>query len=114
MHEPCSYSLDLVNSFNSKEEDCIKTFCCDLKEFATKIINCEEKDMIPLTDSENKFCNEQEECHKCQKEFCYDKHEKKKFKLYQKVRDHCHYIGTFRGAAHSVCNSRYNVPKKFL
>ena len=39
--------------------------------------------MIPLTDNENKFYNEQEECHICQKEFFYDKNEKKKFKLYQ-------------------------------
>ena len=69
MHEPCSYSLDLVNSFNSKEEDCTKTFCCDLKEFATKIINCEEKDMIPLTDSENKFCNEKKNATNVKKSF---------------------------------------------
>ena len=37
--------------------------------------------MIPLTDNENKFYNEQEECHICQKEFCYDKNEKKKRNL---------------------------------
>ena len=43
-------------------------------------------------------------------EFCYDKNEKKKFKLYQKVRDNCHYTGKFRGAAHSICNLRYKVP----
>ena len=57
-----------------------------LKSFVkiTKIINYEEKEMIPLTDNENKSYEEQEKCHICQKEFCYDKNEKKKFKIYQK------------------------------
>ena len=32
--------------------------------------------MIPLTDSENKFYKEQEVCHICNKEFCYDKMKK--------------------------------------
>ena len=32
--------------------------------------------MIPLTDSENKFYQEQKECHICQKEFFYDKNKK--------------------------------------
>ena len=68
--------------------------------------------MIPLTDSENKFYEEQEVCHICQKEFCYDKNEKKKFKIYQKVRDHCHYTGTFRRAAHSICNLNYKAPQE--
>ena len=84
IHEPCGYSLDLVSSFDSKQnkhsfyrgKDCIKKFCSDLKELATKIINYEEKGMIPLTDNENKFYEEQKECHICQKEFCYDKNKK--------------------------------------
>ena len=33
-------------------------------------------------------------------------------KLYQKVKDHCHYTRKFGGAAHSICNSRYKVPKE--
>ena len=44
-----------------------------------------------------------------QKEFCYDKNEKKKFKIYQKVRDHCRYTGTVSGAAHSICNLSYKI-----
>ena len=32
--------------------------------------------MIPLTDNENKYYEEQQKCHICQKEFCYDKNEK--------------------------------------
>ena len=30
----------------------------------------------------------------------------------QKVRDHCHYTIEYRGAAHSICNSKFNVPNK--
>ena len=40
--------------------------------------------MIPLKDNENKNYEERKECCMCQKEFCYDKNEKKKFKLYKK------------------------------
>ena len=29
-----------------------------------------------------------------------------------KVRDHCHYTGKYRGAAHNMCNLRYKVPKE--
>ena len=60
--------------------------------------------MIPLTDNENKYYEEQEKCHLCQKEFYYDKNEKTRFILYKKVRDHCHYTGKFREAGHRICN----------
>ena len=68
--------------------------------------------MITLTDKEYNFYKKQEKCHKCQKEFCYDKNEKHKFKIYEKVRDHCHYTGKLRGAAHSICNLNYKVPQQ--
>ena len=32
---------------------------------------------------------------------------------YQKVRDHCHYTGKYRGAVHDICNLRYKLPKQF-
>ena len=121
MHERCDYALSLISSFDSRENkhnfyrgrDCIKRFCSDLKELVTKIINYKEKEMIPLTDNENKFYEEQEKCHICQKEVCYDKNEKKKkFKIYQNLRDHCHYKEKFRGAVHSICNLKYKVPQE--
>ena len=119
-HKLSGYALSLICSFDKTKKkhsvyrgrDCIKKFCKDLKELGTKITNYEEKQMILLTDNENNSAEEQEKCHICQKEFCYDKNEKKKFKIYQKVRDHCHYTGKFRGAAHSICNLNYKVPKE--
>ena len=35
-------------------------------------------------------------------------------KKYHKVRDHWHYTGKYRGAAHSVCNLRYKALNKIL
>ena len=77
-----------------------------------KIINYEKKEMIPLSDEENKSYERQKVCHICKKEFCIDENEKSEFKLYHKVRHHCHYTGKFRGAAHNICNLRYKVPKE--
>ena len=31
---------------------------------------------------------------------------------YQKIRDHCHYIGKYRGAAHNICNLKFKVPNE--
>ena len=35
-----------------------------------------------------------------------------KDKKYCKVIGHCHYTGEYRGAAHTICNLKYSVPKK--
>ena len=65
--------------------------------------------MIPLTDDENKSYEEQEACHICKWKFCADENDEI-YKNRRKVDDHCHYIGKFRGAAHSDCNLKYKVP----
>ena len=83
----------------------MKKFCKDLREQATKIINYEKKKMRPLTKEEKIYHNEQEICYICKKE--YDKNYEKNCK----VRDHCHYTGKYRGAAHNICNLRYKIPK---
>ena len=55
IYEACGYSLDLVCLFESKEHsfyrenDCIKTFCSELIELGTKVVNYEQKEMTPLT-----------------------------------------------------------------
>ena len=60
--------------------------------------------MTSLTDDENRYYKEQKECCICKKEFCFNKKQKFKFKLYKKVRDHCHFTGKVRRAACSIFN----------
>ena len=36
----------------------------------------------------------------------YAQHER-----YRKVRGHCNYTDEYRGAAHSMCNLKYSIPK---
>ena len=65
--------------------------------------------MIPLTDEENKSYEKQNVCYICKKEYNNDDDGNKK---YLKVRDHCHYSGKFRGAAHIIRNFRHKTPKE--
>ena len=59
-HTPSGYSIFTLCSFDKSKnklnyyrgEDCMKRFCKDLREHATKIINCGKKDMLPLTKEE--------------------------------------------------------------
>ena len=110
-HTPSGYSIFTHCSFDQTKnkldhyrgKDYLKKFSKDLREHATKIINYEKKKMIPLTTEEKIYHNEQEICYICKKEF-----DEKNYK----VRDHCHYTGKYRGAAHNMCNLRYKIPKE--
>ena len=76
-----------------------------------KITIYEKKETIPLTYEENEFYKKQKVCYVCKKEFSTDEIDKKTFRLYDKIRDHCHYTGKYRGAAHNICNLKYRTPK---
>ena len=52
-------------------------FFKDLKELGMKIINFEEKEMIPLRNKEIKFFEKQKAYHICKEMFCNDKTSKK-------------------------------------
>ena len=107
-HTPSCYSIFTNCSFDESKnkisyyigDDCMKKFCKDLREHSTKIINYEKKKMISLTTEEKVRYNKQKVCYICKKEF--DNNDKKQ----QKARDHCHYTGRYRGAAHNICNLR--------
>ena len=113
---PSGYSLFTHFSFDKTKnkldycrgEDCMKKFCLDLREHATKIINYEKKKTIPLTKKEEKNYNKQKVCYMSKKEFNTDDNDKK----HDKVKDHCHYTGGFRGVVHNICNLTYRIPKE--
>ena len=113
-HTPSGYSIFTHCSFDKSKnklnyyrgKDCMKKFSKDLREHASKIIDYEKKKMILLTTEEKIYPNKQKLCYICKKEF--NNNDKKNYK----VRDHCHYTGKYRGAAHNICNLRYKVPKE--
>ena len=57
--------------------------------------------MIPLTKEEQYEFENASVCWICQKEFGSEK----------KVRDHCHFTGKYRGAAHNQCNLQFKKTK---
>ena len=81
-------------------------FCKDLREHAMKIINYENKRMVSLRTEEKIHYNKRKICYICKQEF--NNNDKKQ----QKVKDHCHYTGKYRGAAHNTCNLWYKVPQE--
>ena len=61
-------------------EDCMKTFCKDLKDQAIKIINYEKKEMIPLTSKEKETHENQKICYICEEEFCTNENNEEEFR----------------------------------
>ena len=74
-HTPSGYSIFTSCSFDESKnksnyyrgKDCMKKFCKDLKEHATRIINYEKKKIIPLTKEEKINHNDQQICSICKK-----------------------------------------------
>ena len=120
-HEPSGWSLFTRCSFDGKEnklnfyrgKDYIEKLCKKLKESAREIINREKKEMVPLTHGENNFYDQQEILYICKGKFCMDEDDENCTNR-KKAKDHCHYTGKFRGAAHSKCNLNYNIQKEIL
>ena len=85
-HTPSGYSIVTSCSFDESKnklnyyrgKDCMKKFCKDLKEHATRIINYEKKNIIPLIKEEKINYNDHQICYICKKEF--DKSDKKHHK----------------------------------
>ena len=108
-HTPSGYSIFTHCSFDESKnkisyyrgDDCMKKFCKDLREHSTKIINYEKKKMIS---KKYIIINK--------KYVIYVKKIDNNDKKQQKVKNHCHYTGKYRGAAHNICNLRYKVPKE--
>ena len=74
-HIASGYSLVTCCSFDKSNNEqkyyrgryCMRRFCDDLKEQAIKIMNYEQKEMMPLTDEEKESQKNQTICHICEK-----------------------------------------------
>ena len=109
-----SYSISIIWTFDHIEdkhfyimEYCMKKFCRYLREHAKNSIHFEKKKILPLTKEELKSYQEVKVCYICGK-IIFKK--LSKGLNYQKLRDHCHYTGKYRGAVHIICNLKFNLP----
>ena len=96
----CSFDKSYNNLSHYRGEDCMKRFCKDLKDHATRIVDFERKFITPLTKDEEDSYDKKNTCHICMKDLDSDK-----------VKDYCYFTGKYRGAAHNTCNLKYKIPK---
>ena len=117
-HEPISFSYYIRsfddNVYESKlrkytGEDAMEKFVEWIEEDVKDIANIPDVEMIFGPDELNQF-NSATKCWICNEEFD-DTADEKGYRKNEKVKDHCHYTGRFRGAAHNSCNLKYKKPK---
>ena len=91
----------IIYTKTKEDEDISKVFVEKLTEVTKGIYNDFYRRPKPLrlTRDEQKLFDEAETCHICNKELLADK-----------VRDHCHFTGHYRGAAHNSCNLQCRKP----
>ena len=111
-HEPISFSYYILCSIDGvykpvlrkytqtkpKGANAIDVFIKWLEEDVKAIANIEPKEMI-FTEEDIKQFNKASDCWICGKELGNDR-----------VRDHCHFTGRYRGPAHNNCNLKYRKP----
>ena len=112
-HEPISFSYYILCSIDgvykpvlrkytqTKPEDAnaMDIFIKWLEEDVKDIANIEPKEMI-FTEEDIKHFNKASDCWICGEKLENDR-----------VRDHCHFTGRYRGPAHNKCNLKYRKPK---
>ena len=117
VHIPSGYSLHLLRTYDQiltthfRGVGCMQKFARALKIMAMMITDTPKKPMTPLTDEEKYQHKKSKYCHICKTRFNYDK-DNENYESYHKVRDHDHYTGKYRGAAHSKCNLEYQIPEE--
>ena len=84
---------------NPEDPDTIDVFINWLVE-DVKIISELGNEKMVITEEEEQQFKEATNCWICGK----------KLNLEDRVRDHCHYTGKYRGAAHNTCNLKYSKP----
>ena len=123
-HKACSYGYKLVcrydNSYSKpveiyRGEDCIEKFIMkmlsEVKDCIKIVIEHFQKPLVMTDKNETHFQNSTI-CHICERKFNEEKDKDKPSK--QKVRDHCHITGKYRGAAHSNCNLKWSISAENL
>ena len=84
-------------------KDCVEKFVEYIEEEVRRLYaTFPRQPMTRLTDVLKREHEAAEKCHICLKEFNDPRN--------RKVRDHCHYTGLYRGAAHNNCNLKYLIP----
>ena len=84
-------------------KDCVEKFVEYIEEEVKRLYETfPRQPMTRLTDVQKREHEAAEKCHICLKEFNDPRN--------RKVRDHCHYTGLYRGAAHNNCNLKYLIP----
>ena len=112
-HEPVSF-VYYIKSFNENVyKSKLRTYIKENPEDPDTVdvfINWLEEDVKIISELGNEkmvITKEEEEQFK-QASNCWICH--KKLNLEDRVRDHCHYTGRYRGAAHNICNLKYSKP----
>ena len=112
-HEPISFSYYINSSIDGvfkpvlrkytktkpEDADAMDVFIKWLEEDIKAIANIKHKQMI-FTEEDEKHYDKASDCWICGEYLGNDR-----------VRDHCHYTGRYRGPAHNSCNLKYRKPK---
>ena len=114
-HVDCSYAYKLVCCYDDKYSKPIQAYrgrkavykfletMLEEVEYCKQTYKNHFNQLMKLTKIDEENFRLALECHICNKEFKENDN---------KVRDHCHISGKFRGAAHNICNRNFRLTEK--